>query len=47
MTNCDRCGRELEDDEIEPVCEVCGVDGLCADCMAEHLEKHEPGDDDE
>ncbi len=33
---CERCGRALTLDEVEPACDACGLDGCCADCMAEH-----------
>lgn len=40
---CDKCSRVLGEDEVEPACAACGLDGCCADCMAMH--ECEGGDD--
>lgn len=42
VTNCGICTREISEDEVEPACEECGLDGCCADCMAEHVCVDEP-----
>jgi hypothetical protein len=34
-TNCERCTREIEDDEVNH-CPLCGMDGLCNDCLTDH-----------
>lgn len=36
MTNCEACSKEIEDDEVTS-CDACGLDGICEDCMGDHL----------
>lgn len=40
-TNCDKCGREIEDDEVN-CCPLCERDGLCDDCLSDHECKGTP-----
>lgn len=35
MTNCSRCTKEIDDDDVQN-CTECGEDGLCAACMGDH-----------
>jgi hypothetical protein len=46
-TVCERCCRSLFLDEVEPVCNGCGLDGCCADCMAQHECEEGSGSDGE
>jgi hypothetical protein len=39
-TNCDRCGAEVEDDDIG-MCDVCGRDGLCPECLPHDFHKRD------
>lgn len=41
LTNCERCSREIEDDEVEK-CPRCGLDGICNDCLMDHRCKGQP-----
>lgn len=36
LTNCEICGDEIDQDEVEPACEECGLDGCCTECMVQH-----------
>lgn len=36
ITACENCGAELEDTEVAPACEKCGLDGCCASCAGNH-----------
>lgn len=35
MTNCERCCKEINEDEVQ-FCPECELDGLCDDCMGGH-----------
>jgi len=35
-TNCSMCCKEIDDGEVQR-CDECGEDGLCEDCMGNHI----------
>ena len=45
MTICECCGGEVLDTEVQ-MCELCGADGLCEQCIGECDHPCEPDEED-